>query len=159
MKISNNLPKFNQKTMIAVVNGRYSKFYLAEDRKIDLVKEIQSDDMGPYDMQKGLESGRVEGVVETFVNDKIHDKIEDQFIKFTCEQLYLEFQQGNFEKLIVFVPESKKNQFNDNLHTYLKEALIGYIPKILHKEHETSLLSLIDKEFSVENTLSHEKVI
>jgi protein required for attachment to host cells len=142
MHIPEPLHDYEKPTLLAVCDNEHAKFFLLHDREASESGEIRVEHASKdgNDRTSGVTSG---GGHFAEMNEKLEDQSERRFAKMLAQELHRRLQQREYEKLIMTVPEPRKNEFIDGLHPDVRARLVETIGKNLAKESLVEVLERI----------------
>jgi len=144
MHIPEPLKNYERRTLLAVCDNEHARFFSLKDRELDEVGEIRVDHAQADEF--GQASGTTPGGSHFAATDeKLEDRSERHFAKLLAQELHRRLQAGEYEELILTLPEPRKNEFVDGLHHDVRARLVATVPKMLTKEPIVEVLERIQK--------------
>jgi peptide chain release factor subunit 1 len=109
---------------VLLVNRRNARFFIGDGGGLDETDRVEDDVHSQHD-QGGWSQARYQRGVE---------KEKDDHLVHVAEVAFRRFKEGRFDRLLVATPEELGNDFEQKLHPYLRERIVGR----LHLDVENS---------------------
>ena len=102
---------------VLLVNRRNARFFIGDDGGFEETDRVEDDVHSQHD-QGGWSQSRYQRGVE---------KEKDDHLVHVAEVVFNRFQEGRFDRLLIGAPEELTNDFEQKLHPYLSERIVGRV--------------------------------
>lgn len=144
MHLPEPLLPYKKPTLLAVCDNEHARFFSLQDRELNEAGDIGVEHVQAEEFSQA--SGTTPaGSHFAAVDETLEDRSERRFAKLLAQELHRRLQAGEYEELIMTVPEPRKNEFIDSLHNDVRARLAATIPKGLTKEPVLEILERIQK--------------
>ena len=154
MKISNNLPQFENETVLIVVSGKQDAiFYLAKNGELFKVESFKVDRPKYDDVQGHFETsaktgkhGQTMRAGSPFDPTHMEEKAVTQYLQKLQEELEGVQQHHNITQLFIFAPSYVKHEVEKRMPYALQDKKQLMIEGNYYEEHPFELLERIQKK-------------